>query len=167
MVIGIYKVLDLARSNYDTNLVMLNLQRQARQGMNQMVRELRQASWNSIAITNGNQEITFRTHDVIGDPSIRISYFVTVDDLGLPLPLNGRLYQLKREYPAGTVKIITSSISKYNSSLPPPLGLKVTFNQSLGRILNIKLEASEAFRLLGQDRTITFSLTEQIQVRNP
>lgn len=129
-----------------------------------MIREIRQASWNSITTglpdINGNQSIAFETPDTAIDT---VRYYVTATNL----PLNKTLWQLKREYPAGTVKIITFSISRNDFIPSPPPGLRVTFTQSSGQILSIRIQASEAFRSLGQDRTLTFSLTEQVQVRNP
>jgi len=146
---GMYGVLNLARTNYDTNLVSLNLQRQARQGMSWLSRETRQASWASINITppdaNNNNSITFNTPDANG-----VNYSVTKTQVS-----GQTLWQLKRTYPAGSVKIRANDI----------IGLN--FSKNSGHILNIQVQASKTFSSGGQGRTLTFSLTEQVEVRNP
>jgi len=136
---GMYGVLNLTKTNYDTNLVSLNLQRQARQGMSRLIREIRQAYFPSILDKNETRtSITFNT-TVAGN----ITYSL----------VSG---QLKRTSSIDTTgKIIANDIT----------GL--SFPAIVGNIQKITLRASKTFRSLGKNRTLTFSLTEQVGVRNP
>ena len=138
---GMYGVLNIAKTNYDTNLVSLNLQRQARQGMSWLSREIRQASWDSIHDKDTERNsITFDRPDVNGGTVYNVTYSL----------VSGQLW---RNYPTG--QVIANNIT----------GL--TFSQIVGNVQKIILEASKTFRSLGKDRPLTFSLTEQVQVRNP
>ena len=141
---GIYGVMNIANINYDTKLVSLNLQRQARQGMSRLSREARQASWISIVLGSLDENgiyhsITFNTPDATG-----VNYSL----------VSG---QLQRIDSAHTVpKIIANDMT-----------VPIFSMESLGHILNIQVQASKTFRSFGQERTLTFSLTEQVQIRNP
>jgi prepilin-type N-terminal cleavage/methylation domain-containing protein len=139
---GIYGVLNISKTNYDTNLVSLNLQRQARQGMSWLSREIRQARLSTIVIEvdgNNNNIITFNTLDATG-----IKYYVGTT-------------QLKREYPTGTVGIRANDITV----------LSFPARSAGSNIQKIALEASKTFFSGGKEHTITFPLTEQVTVRNP
>jgi len=161
IIAGIYGVLIITQTNYDTNSVSLNLQRQVRQGMSLLIREIRQAYWKSIwdpaAIplpvnnitgpdANNNYAITFNTLNANG---INYSVIKTVVS-------GNELWQLKRTI--GTeIRIIANDIRS------------LTFTRDPGgaQVVTIKVGASRTFRSLGKDRTLTFSLTEQVQLRNP
>ncbi len=133
---GMYSVLNISKTNYDTNLASLNLQRQARQGMSWLIREIRQAYLSSIPNKDQNRSsITFNTPDANG-----VQYSL----------VSGQLW---RGYPTGTV--IANDITA------------LAFPPIVGNLQKITLEASKTFRSLGKDRTLTFSLTEQVEVRNP
>jgi len=137
-----YGLLSIARTNYDTNSVSLNLQRQARQGMGWLSREIRQAYLDTI---------------IPGPPDVSgIYHSITFDRFGV----NGVTYslvsgQLKRSCSTCTEMPIANDI----------IGLN--FSPIVGNKQKITLEASKTFRSLGKDRTLTFSLTQQVQVRNP
>ena len=153
IIVGMYGVLNITQANYSTNSASLNLQQQARQGMSWLSREIRQASWDSIDIVptppdldaNNNNSITFNTPGAVG-----VEYFVT-----WTLVSGRELWQLKREHPTGTYKIIANDIRGLN------------FLTSSGNIVNIQVQASKTFRSLGKERTLAFPLTEQVTVRNP
>lgn len=150
IVAGMYGVLNIAKTNYDTNLASLNLQRQARQGMSWLSREIRQARLSTIVIGvdgNNNNNITFNALDATG-----IKYYVETT-----LVSGKTLWQLKREYPTGTVIIRANDITV----------LSFPARSAGSNIQKIRLEASKTFRSLGKERTLTFSLTEQVAVRNP
>jgi len=137
IIAGMYGVLNLTKANYNANLVSLNLQRQARQGMSRLSREIRQASLDSIQNKTQNRaSITFNT-SVAND----ITYSLYSDQ-----------HQLRRNN-LGIANDITN----------------LTFFQIDGNsnIQKITLQARKIFRSFGKDRTLTFSLTEQVQVRNP
>lgn len=149
VILGFFSVLGVGGGNYSAGLVSLSLQQQARQGMNWLVKEVRQASWDSIDIpvevdANRNNRITFNTLDTTG-----VQYFVE------STTVEGKtLWQLKRqdsthaEVKANDIRVLT--FSKNNSE----------------HILNIYVQASKTFRSFGKDQTVTFPLSEQIQVRN-
>ena len=143
---GIYGVLNIARGNYDTNSVSLNLQRQARQGMNRLSREIRQAYLSSIVPGEENDTITF---DRPGENGVTYSL------------VSGQLW---RGYPTGTViaNDITGLTFHQLPCCTPCTNPKVFFP-----LQKIILEASKTFNSLGKERTLTFSLTEQVTVRNP
>ena len=83
---GMYGVLSISTTNYNTNLVSLNLQRQVRQGMSRLIREIRQAYLSSILDKDQNRSsITFNTPDANG-----VKYSL----------VSGQLWQ---GYPTGTV----------------------------------------------------------------
>lgn len=147
IVAGMYGVLNIARTNYDTNLVSLNLQRQARQGMSWLSREIRQAFVSTIEITvdgSNNNIITFNTPDATG-----VKYYVLVS--------GGQLWQLVREYPTGTIIVIANNITV----------LSYPTRSAGSNIQKITLQASKTFFSGGKEQALTFSLTEQVQVRNP
>lgn len=132
---GMYGVLNLTRTNYDTNLVSLNLQRQTRQGMSRLSREIRQAYLSSILDRDQNRtSITFNTPDANG-----VKYSL----------VSGQLW---RRYPTGTVIANDITVLAF-----PPI---------VGNIQKITLQASKTFRSLGKERTLTFPLTQQVEVRN-
>jgi len=145
--VGILGLLNYARTNYDTNLVSLNLQRQARQGMSWLSREIRQASWASLP-TNATNTITFNTPDANS-----VNYSV------INVVVSGQtLWQLKRTCPTCTDKIRANDI----------IGLTFSKNSGLGvQVGTITVQASKTFSSGGKIRTLTFSLTEQVEVRNP
>lgn len=132
---GMYGILNLTKINYDTNLVSLNLQRQARQGMSRLSREIRQAFVSSIRLDQNSTSITFNTTDAAG-----IEYSLH----------SGQLW---RNYPTGWV--IANDITN------------LTFSPIVGNMQKITLEVNKTFRSFEKNRTLTFSLTEQVQVRNP
>lgn len=81
---GIYGVLNLGNITFSTDLTLLNLQHQARQGMEWMVRDIRQAIPSSVVISGG-----LRIDFNIPNDSDTISYYLN----------NG---QLIREEPSGS-----------------------------------------------------------------
>ena len=136
---GIYGVMNISKTNYDTNLVSLNLQRQARQGMSWLSREIRQAVTIGIEEDeNNNDIITFDTLDATG-----IKYYVETT-------------QLKREYPTGTVEIKANDIT----------ALSFPARSAGSNLQKITLEASKTFFSGGKEHTLTFPLIEQVEVRN-
>jgi prepilin-type N-terminal cleavage/methylation domain-containing protein len=158
-VVGMFSLMNYARTNYDTNFVSLNLQQQARQGIIQLSREIRQAYWKSIwdpfpadpvvnTITepdeNENNSITFNTPN-----TDEINYSLIETEVS-----GKELWQLKRTCPTCTDNIIANDIT----------GLLFSRGE---HIVNITVTASKTFKSLNQERTLTFPLTEQVEVRNP
>jgi len=143
IIAGMYGVSNVTRTNYDTNLVSLNLQQQARQGMSRLSREARQASWVSIVPGSLDENgiyhsITFNTPDATG-----VNYSL----------VSGQLQRIDSVHTVP--KIIANDM------------IDLIFSkESLGHLLNIQVHASKTFRSLGQERTLTFPLTEKVAVRN-
>ncbi len=143
-ILGIYGFLNYARINYDTNLVWLNLQQQARQGMSWLSREVRQAYWPpeiSGPDAYGNQAITFRM-----TPDANYVCYSVVKEGSEP-------WQLKRTDTTGTKKRANDITN-------------LTFSSPGGRILTITVTARKTFSSFGKVRTLTFPLTQQVKVRN-
>ena len=153
VILGVFSVLSVGGANYSTNFASLGLQQQARQGMSWLVREVRQAKWNSVnplgPDENGNSSITFDMLNAATGTGVH--YFVT------KTVASGReLWQLQRTdnaHPAAQTKandIRVLTISKNDAK----------------HIINIGMQASKTIRSFGKDQTLTFSLNEQIRVRN-
>jgi len=100
IICGTYDVLNIANIAYSTDLGLLNLQQQARQGMEWLSRETRQASLSSVNITNNGTTITFNTPNATG-----IQYSLSNN-------------ALVRQYPQGTNKTIANNISSLTFSKP-------------------------------------------------
>ena len=142
---GMYGVLNISRTNYDTNLVSLNLQRQIRQGMSRLIREIRQGSFSSFS-SDGNNYLTFNTTQATG-----VKYFV-----GNTTVSGNTYWYLKREYPTGTNITIANDISYMNVTTGTGMHTK-----------KITLNASKTFYSGWRTRNLTFNLTGQAEVRNP
>ena len=115
--VGFYGVWQTGRSSYFTDNNLLGLQQQARNGLDRMARELRQASASSVVVTiinSTNYRVTFNTPIASG-----VQYY-----------LNGT--QLVRQYPGGTVKTIASDINY----------LKFTLNSTT---LSIEINAGKTY----------------------
>jgi prepilin-type N-terminal cleavage/methylation domain-containing protein len=103
--VGFYGVLHTGSNTYYMDSNTLELQQQARNGLDRMVRELRQASAASAVITSSSSssyKVVFNTPTVTG-----IQYYLTGT-------------QLTREYPAGTKITIASEISYLKFTLSSP-----------------------------------------------
>jgi prepilin-type N-terminal cleavage/methylation domain-containing protein len=138
---GMYGVLNVSRTNYDANSVSLNLQRQARQGMSWLVRDLRaaKASSTNIVQDGSNNNITFNTSS-----ETDVKYYV-----------NATTSQLKR------ISSTSAEVVKANDIT----GLVFPARGS-SNIQQIQLNASKTFFSNGQNRTLTLPFTEQVQMRN-
>ncbi len=149
VIAGIFGVLGIGGTSYNTNLNSLNLQREARQGMGWLIKEARKASWATLQTpgpdANGNFSITFDTPDQAG-----VSYSV------VHTVVAGKdLWQLHRTVPGGAPQIRANDVTVLTASKDP-----------VKHILNMQMQTSKTFSSFGQNRTLTFSLTERIQIRN-
>lgn len=143
IVAGMYGVMNISKTNYDANSVFLDLQRQTRQGMGWLIRDIRGASLSSIVLepdlNNSNMaNITFNTSD---EHSVR--YYI-----------DAATWQLKRKSSENP-----DPVTKANDIT----GLSFSNSSS---IYKIELNASKTFFSSGQNRTILFPLSQQVQVRN-
>lgn len=163
---GIYGVMNITNTNYDANLVSLNLQRQARQGMSWLVREIRQASFSTILDKDNNRNsITFNRP---GEPSVTYS-LVPNNSLCNKGTINLPTSQLWRNYPTGQV-VANDIVGLTFYSLPCDSccdPVPSTCTKEYIPLQKIKLEVCRTFSSLGNERTLEFSLTEQVTVRNP
>lgn len=148
IVAGMYGIMMLAKTNYDINLVQLNLHQQTRQAMNWISRQVRESYWPpaiSAPDANSNNSITFNTPDAaIGT----VTYSVTST-----LVSGHMLWQLECVDSTGT-KIRGNDIT----------GLTITNPRS--HTLSITLTAKKSFYSGGKEHTLIFPLTEQVEVRN-
>jgi type II secretory pathway pseudopilin PulG len=104
IIAGVFGVLNMGNTTYNTDLSLLDLQQNARQGMDWMVRELRESSSgdiNIVPIDADDDQITFNTPNETG-----IQYYRDMTER-----------QIIREYPAGTTRIIANDINSLNFSL--------------------------------------------------
>ena len=136
---AIVGVLNIGNMTYNIDLTLLGLQQQARLAIDGMTRELRQTKASKISSVS-ESEITFSippaTYGSDWIGPIRY-YFDTEDN------------RIIREYPTGTEKIVANDINSLNFAL----------NNNL---LNIQLTCA---RIVHQ-RDLSFSLTEQVRLRN-
>ncbi|MBL7151598.1 MAG: hypothetical protein ISS89_03305 [Candidatus Omnitrophica bacterium] len=117
LVSAMFMVLNVGDTAFNLDMVMLELQQQARQAMDAMVRELRQAQGLTITVVDQNSDrITFSTID-----EADISYYRDTN--------NDRLI---REYPAGVTKALANNITYFKCVLVTPL---LTIQLRAGRTL--------------------------------
>lgn len=154
IIVGIFSVLSAGGANSSANFVSLNLQQQARQAMNWLSGEAREAYFDaSDAVSEGelhpmvigSNSITFDTPD-----KTRVRYYVD------SAVVSGKmLSQLKRTDSLDPVpKIKANDI------------ISLVCSRGSGHLLNITVTAGKTFRSQGKSQTPEFSLTEQVQVRN-
>ena len=98
IITGIYSVLNVGNITYNIDLGILDLQQNARQAMDWMVREIRESSPPNIEIGGGNNQITFDTPN-----EQDIQYY-----------RNTQENQIIREYPTGTTRILANNIEGLN-----------------------------------------------------
>ncbi len=94
---GIYAVLNVGNITWFTDMGMLDLQQNARQGMDGITRELRQSASSDIAISSAGEKIEFSVPNVTDT----VAYYL---DAG----------QLIREHPPGVEKVIANDVNSLN-----------------------------------------------------
>ena len=112
---GFYGLLNAGNKFYATDMAFMELQQNARNGMDRVTREVRASSAASVTVVDTNSDtLTFTT----------------------PTATNAKYYrngssQLIREYPSGTLKIIASNITRFKFTLTAPLlKIDLTANQT-------------------------------------
>ncbi len=138
LIAGIFAVLNVGDMNWHLDMGLLDLQQQARQTMNGMIRELRQSKASAITV-NSTSDISFSVPpQTYGDTWIGpIRYY-----------LDTQTQQIKREYTSAT-KILANNINSLNFSLS-------------GNIMQIQLGAAKTVK----QRALSFFLTEKVRLRN-
>lgn len=144
IVAGIFVVSNVANISWDSSTGMLDLQQQARQAMERMVREIRQIDGGSpINITAGADDISFFITDDITNPDSPVTYSVRYF-------LNAS--QVLRENPANdpdTQRVLANDVAS------------LVFSQT-NSILEIQLGLAKTIKQL----PLSFSLTERVRLRN-
>lgn len=138
---GVYAVFNIGNTSYLIDISLMRLQQDARQGMQALVKELRNS--NNIAVTAldaNNDKITFNTYSGSG-----ISYYRDLSDANA----DGVTTQIIREYPLGTRKVIASNITR----------LKFTY---ANHIVITDITASSTVRR----RALSYPLKSQVRIRN-
>ncbi len=136
IIAGIFAVLNVADMNWHSDMGLLDLQQQARQAMDVMVKEIRQSTQDTslcpsgITRANLNAKISFYVvPQIYGGSCVGpISYYRDTQDLNY----DGVTDQLIREYPQNTRKILANGITTL--SFPP--------NSDIN-IVNIQLAAQK------------------------
>lgn len=142
IILAVLGLASYVKTNYDTSLALLNLQRETRQGMSWLSRELREASWSSVSrITDANNN----THIYFDTPSASDAEYSVIGT------------QLQRT--------ITNS-TKIRANNIIGLAIVPANSSSSAHCFNITLTASKTFISSGVSRTLTFPLTQQVDVRN-
>lgn len=153
---AIYGVLNIGNIIFKDNMTLLQLQQQARQGMDRMVNEIRESKSSEITIISGNT-ISFKVPpETYGNLWVGpISYYRDVNDANN----DGVVNQIIREYPAGTRKILANDITALSFSLT-------------GGVVEIQLAA----KLAARGRELCFpvlycndtskTLKEKVKLRN-
>lgn len=143
---GIFAVFNVADMSWNQDTGTLWLQQQARQAMDGMIREIRQAKKEAgrpVTITAGNETLAFYIPGI----SNPVSYYLENN-------------QIVREHPAGTKKILANDIGNlsfccwHNGVCDAVCS---NFN-----IIEIKLTATKTVR----QRPLSFNLTEEVRLRN-
>ncbi len=115
MLLVAYGVLKTGNTIYTTDTIYLDMQQQARNGLERIIREVRESSTQAITTLDANNDrITFTTPNETG-----IQYYRSGTNL-------------VREYPSGTVKIVASNIAYLKFSLS-------------GSLLQISVRADKAY----------------------
>lgn len=136
MVFAIYSVLNVASTNFPTDTALLDLQQQARQAIELISKESREASVSNITITPADTD-----HDILifSTPTKNgISYYINL--------ANGRLI---RQYPTGTTRVVAHDITRLKFSLT-------------GNLLIIEVQTQKDI----QQKTLNFQLKGRVRVRN-
>lgn len=142
LIAGIFRVLNIGRMTYSTDLGLLDLDQNAHRSMEWMVRESRESSVgdiNIVSIGGSDDKITFDTPNETG-----IQYYRDLNDI------NGDniVEQIIREYPAGTWRILANNISSLQLSLNNRLlEIQLTANKVVsGRDLSLAVKANAHLR---------------------
>jgi len=138
---GIFMVLNTGELTYNVDVGIISLQRQARQAMDTMVNELRNAK--SQSIPSGGASITF-------DKSV---------DTGVMFYVNGS-NQLVREFPSGTTRVLCNKVSSINFCCHHDNSCDTVC--SAADSVQIQLNTANTVR----NKNINFAVKGQVNLRN-
>jgi len=141
IVIGIYGVLNVGNIMYYSDIGLLELQQNARQGMEKMINELREASNIQISTLDDNSDqIVFNNYKGVG-----IEYYRDINDLNG----DGIVNQIIRQDPSGSREVLANNITRLKFLLSSPY-------------LTIEVKAEKSVRQI----PLSFSLKENVALRN-
>jgi Tfp pilus assembly protein PilV len=138
MIAGIYSVLHTGTVTYTIDVTYVEMQQQARQALDWMLRELRGATTKTIG--TGNTSITFSTLSLAN-----VQYY-RVGDRAI------------REYPSLSTRVLAHNIT----GLTFCCGTNCAENCADSNLVEISVTASKAVR----DQTVSFPLKGQVRLRN-
>jgi len=156
LVWGIFAILNIADATLNTDTGLIDLQQQVRQGLDGMIKELRNSG--AVTVLNSGGRIEFIIPTSIGGPSSKvISYY-----------LDGN--QIKREHPENTVKVLANDINylSFCCGHYDALGNYICDTDcSNSKMIQIQVSASKTVR----QRVLVFPsnggvLTEKARLRN-
>lgn len=154
IMVGIFVVLNVADMTWHSEMGLLDLQQQARQAVDGMLREARQIDPSyGITITSGGSDISFSITDDITNPGSPVTYSI-------------RYYlfnnQVIRENPAvtGAPKILANDV--ISLSFCCWHGGICDTDCSSTDVLQIQLDAAKTVK----QRPFSFALNEKVRLRN-
>ncbi|MFA5411584.1 MAG: prepilin-type N-terminal cleavage/methylation domain-containing protein [Candidatus Omnitrophota bacterium] len=148
LVAGIYLILNSGQMAYHTDVGLLELKQPAIHALDVITREIREARGITIIPTaDANfDQLIFNTHS-----KTNVRYYCdNIAGALYDINQDNVVYQLIREYPPLTYKVLTNNISR------------LKFSQS-GNLLTIELQTSKT--AVGQ-RALSFSLRQEVRLRN-
>lgn len=145
---SMYGVLNVARTNYGTSSVMLELQAQARQAMHQLAREIRQAYLSSIVDKGVDKNIINFSRPGAGNITYSFS------------PGSGRLWRNSED------TVIANDITGLTFSALTCVSCCAAADTCPKEYIPLQKITLTAGKTVNS-RVLTFSLTEQVQIRNP
>jgi prepilin-type N-terminal cleavage/methylation domain-containing protein len=141
LAIGIYGVLNVGNIMYYIDIGMLELQQNARQGMDRMINELREASNIQISVlASDSDRIVFNSYKGTG-----IQYYRDINDVNS----DGVVNQIIRQDPSGSRKVLANGITRLKFSHSSPY-------------LTIEIRADKT----AKQRPLSLSLKEAVALRN-
>jgi len=138
---GIFMVLNTGELIFNVDVGLINLQRQARQAIEAMTKELRNAR--SQSIPSGGASITFNK----------------ALDIGVMFYVNGS-NQLVREFPAGSIKVLCNNVTNVNFCCHHDTICDTVC--SAADSVQIQLNVSDTVR----NKNLSFSAKGRVSLRN-
>ena len=148
IVTGIFAVLRVVSASWDIDMGLLELQQQARQAMDGMTREIRQAKQQTgrlITITNAGKKLTFYI------PGYTSS--VNYDLVG---------NRIIREHPPNTTKVLANNVNDLSFCCWAIGGASCGTDCTGLHFLKIQMSVSKTVR----SRMLSYSLLEEVRLRN-
>lgn len=147
LIASVFAFMTMGNLVWNTDINLLSLQQEARQAMNGMTHELRQADSSSVTITSGGSQIEFYIPDITNS----IKYYLNTN-------------QIIREHPTGTTRVLASNASSLSFCCPS--GASCTTSCSGLQIVDIKLTMHKTVRQIPLNFPATGNFEERVRMRN-